>query len=66
MDLDEFKKAEIEKEINGLSQYEMCRLTRFAPSGHKYFDKRGPYWEFFQKRFKELGGFSPEISKSLG
>ena len=66
MDLDEFKKAEIEKEINGLSRYEMCRLTRFAPSGHKYFDSSKPYWEFFQKRFKELGGFSPEISKSLG
>ena len=66
MTLDEFKKAEIEKEINSLSRYEMCRLARFASSGHKYFDRSGLYWELFQKRFKELGGFSPEISKSLG
>ncbi len=57
---------EIEKEINGLSQYEMCRLTRFAPVGHKYFDKRKLYWEVFKKRFNELGGFTPEISKNLG
>jgi len=66
MTLDEFKEAEIEKEINSLSRYDMYRLTRFAPSGHKYFDKSGPYWEKFQKRFQELGGFTPTISKSLG
>ena len=66
MDLDEFKLKAIEDEINGLSRYEMCRLTRFAPIGHKYFDTSKPYYEFFKKRFQELGGFSPEISKSLG
>lgn len=66
MSLDEFKEQEIEKEINNLSRYEMCRLTRFAPVGHKYFDSSKPYNKYFQKRFKELGGFSPEISKALG
>jgi len=66
MDLNEFKQKEIEKEINGLSHYEMCRLIRFAPLGHKYFDKSKPYWEVFQKRFKELGSFTPRISKDLG
>jgi hypothetical protein len=66
MDLDEFKKQQIEKEINGLSRLEMCRLVGFAPVGHKYFDTSGPYYKLFKKRFKELGGFSPEISKSLG
>jgi hypothetical protein len=66
MNLEEFKEQEIEKEINNLSRYDMCRLTRFAPVGHKYFDKQQPYWKYFEKRFKELGGFSSEISKDLG
>lgn len=66
MKLEEFKEQEIEKEINSLSHYEMCRLSRFAPVGHKYFDKSKPYWKYFEKRFKELGGFTPEISKRLG
>jgi len=66
MKLDEFKQKEIEKEINSLSQYEMCRLSRFAPLGHKYFDINKPYYEVFKKWFKELGGFTSEISKNLG
>ena len=66
MDLDEFKNSQIEKEINGLTQYEMCRLVRFALSGHKYFDRSKPYYELFRKRLKKLGGFTPEISRSLG
>jgi len=66
MDLDEFKNLQIEKEINSLSHYEMCRLARFAPVGHKYFDKSEPYWGLFKKRFEKLGGFTPEISKDLG
>ena len=65
MDLTEFTQKQIEDEINGLSRYEMCRLWRFS-SGHKYFDTSKPYWKLFEKRFKELGGFSPEISKDLG
>ena len=44
----------------------MCRLVRFAPVGHKYFDKSKPYQELFKKRLSELGGFTPEISKDLG
>ena len=56
----------IKKEIGGLSQYEMCRLTRFAPIGHKYFDSSKPYYKYFKERFKKLGGFTPFISKILG
>lgn len=52
--------------INQMSQREMASLWRFAPSGHSYFDKTKPFFEVFDKRFKELGGFTPEISKSLG
>jgi len=59
---------EIQKEtdkINKMSQYEMAELWRFARLGHRYFDKSLPLWEVFQKRFKALGGMTPEISKSL-
>lgn len=52
--------------INNMSQEEMAKLWRFAPPGHPYFDTAKPYFEIFEKRFKELGGFTPEISKSIG
>lgn len=52
--------------INSMPHVEMARLWRFAPSGHEYFDKTLPFFEVFDKRFKELGGFTPTISKSLG
>ena len=51
--------------IKSMTQVEMASLWRFAPAGHPYFDKTKPYWEVFDKRFKELGGFTPEISKML-
>ncbi len=57
---------EHQKRIDGMSRYEMCNLWRYAPSGHPYFDKREPLFEHFKKRFDELGGFSPQISKRLG
>ena len=56
---------EIEK-INNLSQMQMASLQRFAPSGHPWFDGSKPYYKVFDKRFKELGGMTPEISKELG
>ena len=54
------------KDIAAMSQYEMAHLWRFAPSGHPFFDRRYPLFDAFKKRFKVLGGFTPEISKSLG
>jgi hypothetical protein len=51
--------------INSMSRLEMCELWRFAPVGHPYFDRTLPYLEIFEKRFNELGRFSPEISKLL-
>jgi hypothetical protein len=54
------------KIINNMSREEMCHLWRFAPAGHKYFQRGNELSEIFEKRFKELGGFSPEISKSIG
>lgn len=59
------EQKEIEN-INQMSQYEMASLWRFAPPGHPYFDKSKPFHRIFEKRFQELGGFTPAISKSLG
>ena len=55
-----------EEEIAKMSQEDMCRLQRFAPSGHPVFDSRLPLYEVFKKRFDELGGFTPSISKKIG
>ena len=63
--MENLEEKEIEK-INQMSQIEMASLWRFAPSGHPYFDKTKPFFKVFDKRFKQLGGFTPTISKSLG
>lgn len=55
-------KAKIDK----MTREEMCRLYRFAPSGHPYFVTGTEITDYFDKRFKELGGFSSEISKKIG
>ncbi len=49
-----------------MSHLEMVSLWRFAPSGHPFFDDRYPLYIIFKKRFDELGGFTPEISKKIG
>lgn len=61
-DIERHKKA-----IDGMSQRAICHLHRFAPSGHPYFDyPNTEIVEHWDKRFKELGGFTPAISKSIG
>jgi hypothetical protein len=57
--------VEIDK-INKMSQLEMARLWRNAPSGHLFFDSSKPYHKIFKKRFDDLGGFTPTISKAIG
>lgn len=59
------QKNEIMK-IYGLTQMEMAHLHRFAPSGHPWFDMLLPYHKYFERRFKQLGGFTPAISKAIG
>ena len=54
------------KDINEMSQMDMASLWRFAPSGHPYFDNTLPLHKHFEERFKELGGFTTEISKRIG
>lgn len=59
------EKETIEK-INDMTQIQMASLWRHAPSGHPYFDTSKPFFKVFDKRFKELGGFTPAISKAIG
>jgi len=52
-------------EIDAMSRREMCYTWRFAASGD--WRIMGDCGAYFQKRlFGKLGGFTPEISKSLG
>lgn len=56
---------ETKKSIDEMSQYSMCSLWRFGKSGHPYLT--GEVGDYFKDRlFKHHGGFTPEISKSLG
>jgi len=63
---DEVKQQEIFDTINAMSREEMCRLWRFAPAGHPYFNSLLPYHEIFNARFEKLGGFNSTISKKIG
>jgi hypothetical protein len=64
----EFTKEEIERlenEISNMSQLDMAKRWRFSSLGNPMFRCDLPLSEKFQKRFKELGGFTPEISKAI-
>jgi len=58
--------TEHKKKIDAMSQFQMARLFRFVPSGHPYFDNAIPLNDYFNKKFEERGGMTPEISKQLG
>ena len=60
-EINEWKEA-----IDNMSQTEMARMFRFAPSGHPVFSRDLPLYDHFQERFKFLGGMTPEISKKIG
>lgn len=54
------------KEIEAMDRVEMARLLRFAPAGHPAFVTGTPEAGAFDRRFKDLGGMTPEISKRIG
>jgi len=60
------QKQEWRERIVTMSQTEMARLQRFAPSGHVVFDRRNGLCDFFHNRFKMLGGMTPQVSKAIG
>ncbi len=49
--------------IDALTQEEMARKWRYAPIGDPMF--QGEAGQYFERRFKKLGGFTPEISKRI-
>ena len=55
---------EQKKTIDSMSQYDLCRKWRFADVGDPLL--AGETGVYFSERLKELGGMTPEISKSLG
>ena len=46
-----------------MSQEDMARLYRFAPSGHPVFNTSLPLNKYFDERFE---GFTSAISKKIG
>ncbi len=54
---------ELKARIDALTQEEMARKWRYAPVGDPMF--QGTAGRYFERRFKELGGFTPEISKGI-
>lgn len=50
--------------IDAMSQIDLCRLWRFAASGHSLM--QGEAGEHLKKSLAEKGGFTPAISKALG
>ncbi len=67
----EFTQQQIDdalKEIETLDHYTMCKYWRFGCEDDKlYFRSDLPTGEAFKTRlFTHFGGFTPEISKSLG
>ena len=50
--------------IDSMTQEELCRKWRFASVGDPLL--QGDTGDYFSKRLKEMGGFTPKISKELG
>jgi hypothetical protein len=56
--------AEQKATIDGMDRLAMASLWRFGEVGH--WALQGECGAYFAARFKDLGGFSPEISKQIG
>jgi hypothetical protein len=65
MKLTNEQKVELRK-IYTMTHRDMAYKFRFAPTGHPWFDVTKPYYRHFERRFRRLGGMTPEISKSIG
>jgi hypothetical protein len=55
---------EQKKRIDDMSQEEMARMWRFAPTGEPLL--QGDTGDYFSAIFQGKGGFTPEISKRIG
>jgi len=54
----------IKARIDSMDRVAMCKHYRFSEMSNELF--YGEAGTYFMARFKELGGFSPEISKQIG
>ena len=55
----------LKAQIDAMDHYQMCRLWRLASTGNPLI--MGETGQYFKERlFTHFGGFTPEISKSLG
>lgn len=68
--MNKFTDEDVQKykdQIDVLTQYECCKLYRFAPAEHIYFRNEIPgLYTYFLKRLKEVGGMTSKISDELG
>jgi len=53
------------KRIDNMTHETMARIWRFSPSGDPLF-VRGEAYDYFKKRFEELGGMTTAVSKAIG
>ena len=54
----------VKSKIDSMSREDLAWIWRYAPVGDPYLC--GVVGDYFAARFKELGGFSPAISKAIG
>ena len=59
------EKQSLINKINEMSHYEMCSAWRFSEPGNPIFCEPEIY-KIFKEKFDKFGGFTPEISKSIG
>jgi hypothetical protein len=64
--MDEQEIQEWKDKIDNADQVELAVVYRFSPAGHPCFDRNSPLYDYFMKRFKELGGMTPAVSKYIG
>lgn len=55
---------QLKEQIDAMSQYELCRIWRFARVGNPFL--QGEVGDYFAAKLKEKGGFTAGISKALG
>jgi hypothetical protein len=51
-------------EVEAADRYQLCKWHRFLPSGEN--EEQYKIKDRLFERWQEMGGFTPEISKSIG
>ena len=56
---------QMKKEIKNMSRWQIADMIRYEPSGHAFFRSDFPLYDILMARFKEMGGWSPDLSKAI-